>query len=83
MTYIPTPNDAFTALRCRFEQRYAPARAKLREEIDLLWRSDTMHIILPAPLPGDKAPHNMYTYQELEIPAWVPAQSLYNHDWGA
>jgi hypothetical protein len=34
MTYIPTPNDAFTALRCRFEQRYAPARAKLREEID-------------------------------------------------
>jgi hypothetical protein len=67
MTYIPTPNDAFTALRCRFEQRYAPARAKLREEIDLLWRSEATHVVLPALDNQHKAKHNMFTFMELPV----------------
>ena len=69
MTYIPVSptTEMFDALRCRFEQRYATARAKLQAEIDQLWRSESTHLVLPALDHQDKAKHSMFTFMELPV----------------
>ena len=72
MTYINPNETAHIELRRRFEARFADARAKLRDEIDHLWRSETQHVILPAPSMDDKAAYHMFTFCELELPVCPP-----------